>query len=188
MGNEQSAPTPRRPTNKLSKPRTNNHSNANVPDRRASAPVSRRNSVYSLSTNGSPTKTRDSTIPAELGETEPIRKEEKSRKRMSLFRSKSAKPQSRMPEEDTNVVKSIVEPDPFEPPSHRWSRDPRARGHSFTAQPIVEPTASFEQPPHRWSAHPRVRAYSVTTSSSLSSTRSERVYPEQPIPAAQAGL
>ncbi|CZR63590.1 uncharacterized protein PAC_13487 [Phialocephala subalpina] len=188
MGNEQSAPTPRRrPPNKLSKPRTNNHSNANLLDRRASAPVSRRNSI---STNGSPTKIRGSAIPVDaLVETIEGRKEEKSRRRMSLFRSKSAKPHSRKPEEDTDGDTSTVEPDPFVQSSHRWSREPRVRGNSFTTQSSVEPPGEFEQPSHRWSAHPRVRAYSVTTSSSLtSSIRSERVYPEQPTPATQAGL
>jgi hypothetical protein len=127
MGNEQSAPTPRRRSaNKLSKPRTNNHSNANLLDRRASAPPSRRNSIST--NNGSPTKIRDTVLEAIDG-----KKEEKSRRRISLFRSKSARPQSRTL--DVNIdVGSSVEPSLVDEPIHRWSREPRVRGNSVTSQ------------------------------------------------------
>lgn len=144
MGNEQSAPTPRRrPANKLSKPRTNNHSNANLLDRRASAPPSRRNSV---STNGSPTKNRDSAIPDNVLEAIDGKKEEKSRRRMSLFRSKSARPQSQTLDV-SDVGRSSVEPSLVDEPTHRWSREPRVRGNSVTSQPARTRSAERHSEP-----------------------------------------
>ncbi len=174
MGNEQSAPTPRRPANKLSKPRTNNHSNPNLLDRRASAPASRRNSI---STNDSPIKTRDSAIPVDALGAEAVegRKEQRTRRRMSLFRSKSAKPQSRQEEATIEQDRSSVEPSPIEP-THRWSREPRVRGNSVATQSSVEP--SLNDLPLKWSSDPRIRRNSVTTQSSSRST--ERPYSEPP--------
>lgn len=150
MGNEQSAPTPRkrleRPANKLSKPRTNNHSNANLLER-YSVPPSRRNSV---STNGgSPIKNRDSVVPVDgdgLLEAVEERKERGKFKRMSLFRSKSAKPQSQ--EEVRKEVEVAVEPDPIEQQaSHRWSREPRVRTNSVTSQSTRARSVERSEPP-----------------------------------------
>lgn len=127
MGNEQSAPTPRRPQNKLSKPRTNNNLTSNLLNIKTSNPTTRQNSV---STNASPTKTRYSVIPIEefVREAGEKRKEETTqRKRMSIFRSKSAqeKPKLRL---EVGVESSSVEPSPLEQPNPRWSRRPRERG------------------------------------------------------------
>lgn len=142
MGNEQSAPTPRRrPANKLSKPRTNNHSNANLLDRRTSAPPSRRNSV---STANGPTKVRDSVIPDNVLEAIDG-KEGKSRRRMSLFRSKSARPQSQTLDGNIDVASS-VEPSLVDEPTHRWSREPRVRGNSVTSQSVRSHSVERPEP------------------------------------------
>lgn len=139
MGNEQSVPAPRRPPNKLSKPRTNNNSSANLLSTK-SAPASRRNSV---TTNNSPTKTRYSIVPVELPP-EPVerKKEETQKKRRSLFRSKSAQPKSQRHEPESDVGKESAEPSPIEQ-SHRWSRQSRPRGDSVTFESGDE---GFEMP------------------------------------------
>ncbi len=128
MGNEQSVPAPRRPPNKLSKPRTNNNSNANLLPTRASAPPSRRNSI---ATSVSPTKNRHSVVPPEvlIGEAVDKPKEEPLKKRLSLFRSKSAQPKTTKHDADSEVDKGSVEPSPIEQ-SHRWARQPVSRRNS----------------------------------------------------------
>lgn len=120
MGNEQSVPAPRRPQNRLSKPRTNNNSSANLLNTK-SAPQSRRNSI--ISTSASPIKSRHSIVPV-LAPEEP-KKEEKQKKRRSLFRSKSAQPKPQCPEAGSEVEDVSVEPPTIE--ARRWSRQPRAR-------------------------------------------------------------
>jgi hypothetical protein len=127
MGNEQSAPTPRRPPNKLSKPRTNKNSTSNLLSIKTSNPTTRQNSV---STNASPTRTRYSTIPVEVlaGEAAQKQKEDTTqRKRMSLFRSKSSQEKPKL-QLEVGVEPSSVEPSPLEQPNPRWSRQPRERG------------------------------------------------------------
>jgi hypothetical protein len=130
MGNEQSAPAPRRATNKLSKPRTNN-STANLLDTKKPLITSRRNSI---STNASPTKECWSRSPGDILAGEAVQVEEtKQRKRRSLFRSKSTQPQSKSTIGlglDTGSTSQFVEPSPVEQPVHRWSRLPRESGNS----------------------------------------------------------
>jgi hypothetical protein len=131
MGNEQSAPAPRRAPNKLSKPRTNNNSTANLLDTKKPPITSRRNSI---STNASPTKERWSRLPGDVLAGEAVQVEEtKPRKRMSLFRSKSTQPQSKNTIGlglDTGIASQFVEPSPVEQPVHKWSRLPRESGNS----------------------------------------------------------
>ncbi|PVH71287.1 hypothetical protein DL98DRAFT_107068 [Cadophora sp. DSE1049] len=121
MGNEQSVPAPRRPPNKLSKPRTNNNSSANLLNTK-SAPPSRRNSI--ISTSASPNKSRFSLVPGLVPEDEK-KKEEKQKKRRSLFRSKSAQPKSQYQDAESEVEDLPAEPKTID--SRRWSRQPRAR-------------------------------------------------------------
>jgi hypothetical protein len=118
MGQEQSVPAPRRAQNKLSKPRTN--SSGNLISKIPGTP-SRQNSQ---SNNGSPTKSRQSLLfPADVSEAGE-KKEEKQRKRMSLFRSKSsqAKEKKFELEVDTGVERVFVDPSPVERPVRRHSR------------------------------------------------------------------
>lgn len=145
MGNEQSAPAPRRPPNKLSKPRTNN-STANLLETKKLPPPSRRNSI---STNASPTKERWSRPPGDVlaGEAVPV-EESKPKKRLSLFRSKSAQPQSKSTISlplDTGIESQFVTPSPVEQPVHRWLRLPRESGGSVGFDMHVE-EACTEQP------------------------------------------
>ncbi|KAH7311121.1 hypothetical protein BKA65DRAFT_163961 [Rhexocercosporidium sp. MPI-PUGE-AT-0058] len=124
MGNEQSVPAPRRPQNRLSKPRTNNNSSANLLNTK-SAPPSRRNSIISIS--ASPTKSRYSIVPVLVPEEKKKeeKKEEKRKKRRSLFRSKSAQPKSQYRDAESEV--EDVSADPSAIGSRRWSRQPRGR-------------------------------------------------------------
>lgn len=129
MGNEQSAPLPRRrPPNKLSKPRTNNTSTSNLLNLNPKPPIptTRQNSV---STNSSPTKTRYSFTPIEgfAGEAgdrwrddQPVQAQ---RKRMSLFRSKSSQEKPKL-HLNTGLELGSPEPSPLSPldvPQPRWS-------------------------------------------------------------------
>jgi len=118
MGQEQSVPAPRRAPNKLSKPRTNTTGNliSKIP-----GTPSRQNSQ---SNNASPTKSKQSLLfPADVGEAVE-KKEEKPRKRMSLFRSKSSQAKERQLELqlDTGVAREFVDPSPVERPVRRHSR------------------------------------------------------------------
>lgn len=120
MGQEQSAPAPRRgkASNKLSKPRTN--SSGNLISKVPGTP-SRQNSQ---SRNASPTKSRHSLLPADdvVGEARE-KKEQKTRKRMSLFRSRSSQAKSKSTLDfNTGVEREFVEPNPVERPVRRHSR------------------------------------------------------------------
>ena len=126
MGNEQSVPAPRRPPNKLSKPRTNNHSSANLLNTK-SAPASRRNSI---TVHGPPTKSRYSVPPVELPPDTVDKKEDAQKKRRSIFRSKSAQPRSRRLGAESNVEKGSAEPGHIEE-LRRWSIQSRPRGQSL---------------------------------------------------------
>jgi hypothetical protein len=124
MGNEQSAPLPRRPPNKLSKPRTNNNSALNLPNTKTSNPTTRQNSV---STNASP---RYSAIPIEALPREAGEKgkeETVPRKRLSLFRIKSSQDKPQLPVEIAAETHS-AEPSLLDQPNLRWSKPPRERG------------------------------------------------------------
>jgi hypothetical protein len=127
MGNEQSAPMPRRPPNKLSKPRTNNNSTSNLLSTKTSNPTTRQNSFST--NNASPERTRYSVILVEevAGEAGEKRKEETTqRKRMSLFRSKTSqdKPKLRL---EVSVETHSAEPSPLDQPNPWWSRPPKER-------------------------------------------------------------
>jgi hypothetical protein len=133
MGQEQSAPAPRRgrAPNKLSKPRTN--SSGNLISKIPGTP-SRQNSQ---SNNASPIKSRQSLLLTDVvvgkaGE----KKEEKQRKRMSLFRSKSSQAKSKSSLElDTTVERESVDPSPIERPVRRHSR---ANSVTFEDQQLDE--------------------------------------------------
>jgi hypothetical protein len=83
MGNEQSVPVPRRPANKLSKPKTNS---------RTPVILSRRNSVVTEVGSSKPQYSSLSVDVLVVGEPGRKRDESTSRKRMSIFRSKSSQP------------------------------------------------------------------------------------------------
>ena len=85
MGNEQSTPAPRRPTNKLSKPKTN--SSTNTPTTKTSQPPSRRNSLLG---NVGRLSNKQSTLSVDAIDGE--ERQQKQRKRMSMFRSKTSQP------------------------------------------------------------------------------------------------
>ncbi|KAK2624150.1 hypothetical protein QTJ16_006784 [Diplocarpon rosae] len=131
MGNEQSAPASRRAQNKLSKPKTNNNSGANplgskvatvLHSNSARAPHHELGIVADESTESRygllPRPTALSApgdIPAGV-EVEPTR-QEKQKRRMSLFRSKSVQPESMQHIVEFNVEKAVELP--AEP--SRWS-------------------------------------------------------------------
>ncbi len=126
MGNEQSAPLPRRPPNKLSKPRTNNNSTSNLLSAKTSNPTTRQSSV---SANVSSTRSRYSTILVEVvpGEAGENRNEETTqRKRMSLFRSKNSQDRLKL-QLDVSVETHSAEPSLLDQPDPRWSGPSRER-------------------------------------------------------------
>ncbi|KAG4444035.1 hypothetical protein IFR05_000495 [Cadophora sp. M221] len=144
MGNEQSVPAPRRPPNKLSKPRTNNNSSANLLNTK-SAPQSRRNSI--ISTSASPIKSRHSIVPVVPPE-DGKKKEEKQKKRRSLFRSKSAQPKNQYADAESEVEDLQADPSTIE--SRRWSRQPRAReSGAFESGDEMEAPLEMRPPPPR---------------------------------------
>jgi hypothetical protein len=115
MGNEQSAPAPRGPRNKLTKPRTN--SSTNTTNGKGSAPSSRRNSHSNLV--GISNK-RYSTVSVDrvVGEAGAKKRDEStSRKRMSIFRSKSSQPKVQQLD-----IASAADIDYLDP-SPEWSRN-----------------------------------------------------------------
>lgn len=162
-GDEQREPAPRKPPNKLSKPRTNNNSNLNLlstsnPNllstksninllNTKSAPASRRNSI--LTNNEYASQNRRSQLPSEAGDSTEKQKDEptrpKQKRRLSLFRSRSEKVKERVPDLDLGISTEYVEPSPVDPPSQRWSRQPstRSRGYSFMTEPAQE-TPQFD--------------------------------------------
>jgi hypothetical protein len=122
MGTEQSAPAPRGPRNKLSKPRTN--SSANTANSKSPGPPSRRNSQLndvSISNNRYSTMSLDVVI-GEVGEK---RIEEPQRKRMSIFRSKSS--QTKVQQLEINSAANID----YLESADRWSRI-NSRSNSVT--------------------------------------------------------
>ncbi|KAH6665178.1 hypothetical protein B0J14DRAFT_492552 [Halenospora varia] len=111
MGNEQSAPTPRR-ANKLSKPRTNSSGNL-----LNTSPPGLQVRQESQSPASSPTKSRYSLVSVDgSGDTENER--DKKTKRRSLFRSRSSqtKTRARQLEINTGINFEFVEPSPVEKP------------------------------------------------------------------------
>ncbi|KAH8648322.1 hypothetical protein BGZ60DRAFT_534999 [Tricladium varicosporioides] len=117
MGNEQSAPAPRR-TNKLSKPRTNSSGNLlNTTAPGLQVPQGLQ------STASSPTKSRYSLVSIDgSGDTE--NEWDKKTKRRSLFRSRSSQAQARARQLEitTGINFEFVEPSPVETPVERPMR------------------------------------------------------------------
>ncbi|PBP21775.1 proteophosphoglycan ppg4 [Diplocarpon rosae] len=181
MGNEQSAPASRRAQNKLSKPKTNNNSGANsltsrvvtgLPSNTAPAPHHELVVVVAdESTEGRyrllPRPTAHSVpgdIPAGV-EVEPTR-QEKQKRRMSLFRSKSVQPRSMQHMVEFHVEKAVELP--AEP--SRWSM----------VVPRGEPTVC-EAAPHAIGPQVEMRALYGLTHPRLSLISSMPPYaPEQP--------
>jgi hypothetical protein len=149
MGNEQSGPVSRRPPNKLSKPKTNNASSSNPLNLNTkppnSNPTPRRNSE---SASSSPTNVRYSFTPIEgfAGEAAERWKDEPvQRKRLSLFKSKSAQEKPKLHlttgfDADSPVPSPVS---PLDQPTPRWG-SLRERG-----TPILSDTAGedhYESP------------------------------------------
>lgn len=124
MGNEQSAPAPRGPRNKLSKPRTN--SSTNTANSKSPGPPSRRNSQLNdvgISNNRYSTMSLD----VDIGEVGEKRSAEPQRKRMSIFRSKSSQAKVQQLEINSAVDIKYLEP------ADRWSRS-NSRSNSVTEE------------------------------------------------------
>lgn len=113
MGNEQSAPAPRGPRNKLSKPRTN--SSANTSNSKGSGVTSRRNSQsehVEVPSNRYSTISVDAVV-GEAGE----KQRDPQRKRTSMFRSRSTQPKTQQLD-----IGSAANIDYIESPKEGWSR------------------------------------------------------------------
>ncbi|KAF4624785.1 hypothetical protein G7Y89_g13382 [Cudoniella acicularis] len=123
MGNEQSAPTPRR-TNKLSKPRTNSSGIL----LNAASPVLQ-NVLESQSNLSSPTKSKYSLPSVDGGETGDERQDPR-RKRRSFFRSRSSQSKARQLEIETGVKLELADPSPVERPIRRRSTAAGTYDHS----------------------------------------------------------
>ena len=126
MGNEQSVPEPRRPANKLSKPRT---SSSVPPTSRAYAGINRRNSTLD-NVGISSVQHSSLSVDAVAGEAGRGRTREvpTQRKRMSIFRSKSSQARSQL--DITNGVHiDYLNESPVRSPVDgldRWSRNSSA--------------------------------------------------------------
>ncbi|KAG0645091.1 hypothetical protein D0Z07_9101 [Hyphodiscus hymeniophilus] len=120
MGNGQSAEAPRRPPNRLSKPRTNSSTNLlNLKP----GPPSRRNSQV-INVKGR------SNVSVDVIAVEDVEKgESKQKKRMSLFRSKSAQPTSEPLQIDTGVDIDFLD---------RTSVDDWSTGRSVTNEKSIQ--------------------------------------------------
>lgn len=119
MGNEQSVPEPRRPANKLSKPRTNS---SVPPTSRTPAGINRRNSTLG-NVGISSVQHSSVSVDAVVGEAGRGRTKEvpAQRKRMSLFRSRSSQAKSQM--DITNGVEiDYLNESPVRSPV-QWSRN-----------------------------------------------------------------
>ena len=128
MGNGQSAEAPRRPPNKLSKPRTN--STTNLLNLKTTGPPSRRNSKLNNGAHGY------STVSVDLvGGEESERRESTQRKRMSMFRSKSAQPKSEPLQIDSGVYIDFLERSPVDNWSTRGSITHESPDQPYFAAP-----------------------------------------------------
>lgn len=133
MGNGQSAEAPRRPPNKLSKPRTN--SSMSLLNSKSTGPPSRRDSHMTTAAN------RQGKISLVVVAEEKEQRESKQKKRLSIFRSKSAQPtsQSLQTKPEHSQIDTGVNIEPFERSSvDNWSR----RGsiiHESPDQPHLAP-------------------------------------------------
>ncbi|KAH8594066.1 hypothetical protein B0O99DRAFT_595778 [Bisporella sp. PMI_857] len=114
MGNEQSAPGPRRQANRLSKPRT--HSTAVPSNSRSPNPSSRRNSILQDVDNSN----RFSTLPVEEPRVKTV--EEPKKKRLSLFRSKSSQSKDSQLDIKNGVHIDYLGETPVRAVATNWSR------------------------------------------------------------------
>lgn len=129
MGNTQSAEAPRKPPNRLSKPRTNSSTPNLLITKTPSA--SRRNSLSSnVSPPNNPYSTASVVEPAVSEAPEKVVKDElKQRKRTSIFRSKSA--QEHVPQMEIVRAGQSDFPEPL--PVERFTRSSsRVRSDSIT--------------------------------------------------------
>ncbi|KAK6579476.1 hypothetical protein PZA11_008051 [Diplocarpon coronariae] len=143
MGNDQSVPASRRAQNKLSKPKTNNNSGANLLYSKPAHDSHRELRVV----NGEPVESSYSLLPQPpsfledvqpAAEVEPTRLERQKR-RMSLFRSKSVQPESKKYTVGSEFERAVELP--AEP--SRWSRVmPRTRGNSVVFEPAHQTLGS----------------------------------------------
>ena len=123
MGNGQSVEAPRRPPNRLSKPRTNSSTNL-LNMAKPSGPPSRRNSQLNDAKRYS-AMTADVVADEQIDERSPRQK-----KRRSMFRSKSAQPKSEPLQIDTGVNIDFLDRSPVD----NWS----TRGSLTTDSPIQQ--------------------------------------------------
>jgi len=117
MGNEQSAPAPRAPRNKLSKPRTN--SSANTSGSKSSGISKTQGRRNSQSDHVGISNNRYSTVSVDAvfgGAGEKRRDESTRRKRMSIFRLKSSQAKIQQLEVGSGVSIDYLDPE------DRWSR------------------------------------------------------------------
>ena len=131
MGNGQSVETPRRAPNRLSKPRTNNsNSTTNLLNLKSAGPPSRRDSELK---NGA---SRYTAVPADavVGE-ENERRESRQKKRMSMFRSKSAQPKAEPLQINTGVDIEFLERSPVDNWSTRGSITHESPDQPYFAAP-----------------------------------------------------
>ena len=119
---------PRRPPNRLSKPRTN--SSANILNLKTTGSLSRRNSELSNAAKRYSTVSVD-VVDAEEAET----REPTQRKRMSLFRSKSMQPKSEPLQIDTGVDVEFLERSPIDNWSTRGSNTYESPDQPYFAPP-----------------------------------------------------
>ena len=130
MGNGQSAEAPRRPPNKLSKPKTN-VTTTTLLNLKTAGPPTHRNSQLNDGAN----KYSTVFIDAEAKE-EHENRESKQKKRMSMFRSKSAQPKAEPLQINTGVDIEYLDRSPMD----NWP----ARGfvtHGSPDQPYFTPLA-----------------------------------------------
>ncbi|KAG9233745.1 hypothetical protein BJ875DRAFT_511365 [Amylocarpus encephaloides] len=145
MGSEQSAPTPRRGQNKLSKPRTNSSANLlkdvpKIPSRESSQnTTSPRRSRYSLFSDDSQRGHGDEG-------------KETRRRRRSIFRSKSSQARNRVLEINSGVDTEFVNPSPVDKPACRVDAEFFVKSSpDLQAQnrQIFNPRASLQHLPHQ---------------------------------------
>jgi hypothetical protein len=155
MGNEQSALSARKPSNKLSKPRTNNNSNLNLLNAK-SGPSTRRASVSTTNDSSILQNIEGRFVNEHSGGDDGVATGKRDRpiqkKRLSLFRSRSEKTRSKTIQLDPPIENIFVESGPFNPIPNRYSRPlpPTERGNSFLTEtsaddiffePTVDPYA-----------------------------------------------
>ena len=141
MGQEQSVPAPRRPPNRLSKPRTNS-STANL--------LSRSNlqlDAKDTQVNNGFASSRYSVLPVDQAAGDRIKDEKqyKQNKRRSLFRSKSSQEKEQLNLE-TEVESTFEDPSPLDRPLPRYQQQAWSRNNSITEEAATSPSQSTVDP------------------------------------------